>query len=147
MKQLSPHWPIFLLLLITTSPLHAAVYKWINDEGHTTYSATPPPAGYTSIRIGVDSSTPTPAAQPAPKRADKAIAENTTASGTTSGEQQYTKEQQHELCTSAQKDLAQIAQGGRMRVKQEDGSTSVMSDEDRNKRIETMQNMVKKHCK
>jgi len=40
-----------------------------------------------------------------------------------------------------------LNKGGRLRVKQEDGSTAVMTDKDRQERMKRMQSMVTKHCK
>jgi len=35
---------LMFVILLTTSPVSAKMYKWVDDEGNVTYSQTPPPA-------------------------------------------------------------------------------------------------------
>jgi len=132
------------LLLMTTS-LSAAIYKWKDEAGQVHYGSTPP-QGTSAQRMGV-STTFTPV--PSKKTSTKTEGTNgkTTDTSKTDEKDPYTQQQHDTLCKNARKDIETMNKSGRLRVKQEDGSTAVMSDVDREKRMKTMQEMVKKHCK
>ena len=133
-------------LLLMTSPMSAAIYKWKDDAGQVHYGSTPP-QGTPAQKMGV-STTFTPAPSTKAKTSDQKTADgNTTSSDKADEKDPYTQQQHDTLCKNARKDIETMNKSGRLRVKQEDGSTAVMSDADRAKRMKTMQEMVKKHCK
>ena len=139
---------LYSALLMITTNASAVVYKWEDDSGLVHYSATRP-QGVRYEKMGV-STNALPADQ-APASAAKKSPPKTTADAgkTANGDKKdsYTAEQHATLCKNARKDIATLNKSGRLRVKQEDGSTAVMSDESRNKRMKTMQSMISKHCK
>lgn len=133
-----------LFLLIASSHAVAAIYKWKNEDGQVHYGSLPP-QGVAYQKMGIDTeykpipATKTKKVNPKAKSGDKATDDKK--------ESAYTKEQQTTLCANAKKDIAALNKGGRLRVKQEDGSSAVMSDKDKTARMKTMQSMMKKHCK
>jgi len=136
-------------LFVITTNSSAAVYKWKDDSGLIHYSATRP-QGVQYEKMGVSTNALPAAPSAAPKSPKKSASETTadtknTAKGET--KDSYTPEQHATLCNNAKKDVATLNKSGRLRVKQKDGSTAVMSDENRNKRMKTMQSMINKHCK
>jgi len=133
-----------LSLLLMTSPLSAAIYKWKDEAGQVHYGSTPP-QGTAAQRMGV-STTFTPAPSKKTTKTDAAN-DKTTEAGSPEDNDPYTQQQHDTLCKNARKDIETMNKSGRLRVKQEDGSTAVMSDTDREKRMKKMQEMVKKHCK
>ncbi|MDH5426114.1 MAG: DUF4124 domain-containing protein [Gammaproteobacteria bacterium] len=131
-----------ILLLLTCGYASAAIYKWRNEEGQINYGSMPP-QGVAAEKMGVSTKfTPPPA---------KNISNSTTKTDQTTTSKKdkdpYTQAQHDSLCETSKKDLASLNQGGRLRVKQDDGSSAVMTDTDKEKRIKTMQDMMKKHCK
>jgi len=134
-------------LLVLSGNASAAIYKWKDEAGLVHYGSMPP-QGIKAQRMGVSTAfTPAP-----PKNTAKPDSKETAASGEKETPEdgkkdKYTKQQHDTLCNNAQKDLATMNKGGRLRVKQEDGSTAVMTDKDRQERMKRMQSMVTKHCK
>ena len=63
---------LFLLALTLAVPAHAQLYKWVDADGKTVYSDTPPPANVKSQRLNVRSSGPGGAA---PAAVDEKAAE------------------------------------------------------------------------
>ena len=133
---------IFLSLISSAST--AAIYKWKDEQGLVHYGSAPP-SGTEAKKMGVSTHFST---VPKTKSAPKATANTTKkADASTDKKDPYTQKQHDSLCDKATKDIATLNQSGRLRVKQEDGSSKVMTDKNRTKRQETMQKMIKKHCK
>lgn len=134
-------------LLIISGTASAAIYKWKDEAGLVHYGSMPP-QGANAQKMGVSTAF-TPA--PSKKAAKPDSKENSTSGEQTAPEagkkDKYTQEQHNTLCKNAQKDLATMNKAGRIRVKQDDGSTAVLPDKDRQERIKRMQAMAAKHCK
>lgn len=135
-----------ILLLITSNQGIAAIYKWTNEEGQISYGSLPP-QGVAYQRMGINTEyTPIPAPK-TNKAGPKLAKEKGDKDASGDKEAAYTKEQQATLCANAKKDIASLNKGGRLRVKQEDGSSSVMTDKNKTERMKTMKSMMNKHCK
>jgi len=134
---------VFLLLISGTAT--AAIYKWKDKNGQVHYGSMPP-QGTQAQKMGVSTTFSPP---PETKAVDKKSPGNSNkaANGGKDKKDPYTKEQHATLCLNARKDMDTMNKKGRLRVKQEDGSTAVMSEKDRNARMKTMQDMINKHCK
>jgi len=138
---------IISALLLLSGTASAAIYKWTDDSGLVHYGSMPP-QGIRAQKMGVDTTyTPAP-----PKKSTTPDAKNNKASdekaGTEPGKKDEYSQQQHDtLCKNAKNDIATMNKSGRLRVKQEDGSTAVLSDKDRDARLKRMQAMAAKHCK
>jgi len=135
-----------ILLMLMSSFSLAAIYKWTDEHGQVHYGSAPP-SGSSAKRMGVSThySTP-PAAKPKAETQASGSKEKKTAAATDKKDP-YSKQQHDSLCKNARNDIATLDKGGRLRVKQADGSSAVMTDESRNKRQKTMQEMISKHCK
>jgi len=135
-----------IILLIFSSQISAAIYKWTNEKGQVHYGSMPP-QGVAAQKMGVSTKfTPPPVAK------KKALVDKTSkpAEGKDPDKENkdpYTKEQHTTLCNNAKNDIATLSKGGRIRVKQKDGSSVVMDEETKAKRMKNMQDMMKKHCK
>lgn len=142
---------LFLVLLSQNG--YAAIYKWKDEKGQIHYGSIPP-RGVASQRMGVSTFTPPPQKTPAMATDAKNAATTPGKNGAADANLKnagnkgpYTQQQHDTLCNNARRDMEALNKGGRLRVKQEDGSSAVMSDDDRAKRMKTMQAMIKKHCK
>lgn len=134
-----------IFLLVITSNLSAAIYKWKDEAGQVHYGSMPP-QGTQAEKMGVSTTfTAAPAKQANSKGGDKQG--NQPANGKKPEDDGYTQKQHDTVCKNARKDLETMNKSGRLRVKQDDGSSSVMTDKQRQERIKSMQAMVKKHCK
>ena len=138
---------IFCLLLTLPLSASAAIYKWVDDQGNTHYDQEKP-LDTAAEKIKVQSS---PAGASTYKKPSlKTKAENTTgADEDTAGKQSkeiLPKKQRAELCKRAQDTLKKLSEGGRVRTKNQDGSTQVMTEEQKQERIKQEQLAVKQHC-
>ena len=125
-----------ILLLLFSNHASAAIYKWKNEQGQINYGSMPPPAGTKFQKMGVSTEyTHVPPAKTNNKSSTKG-SDKKAASGKDK-EDPYTKEQHAKVCNNAKKDIASLNKAGRLRVKQKDGSTSVMGEKDKAKRMKT----------
>ena len=135
-----------IVLLIFSSQISAAIYKWTNEQGQVHYGSMPP-QGVSAKKMGVSTKFTPP---PAPKKKASVDKNSEPAEGKDSDKENkdpYSKEQHTTLCNNAKDDIANLSKGGRLRIKQKDGSTVVMDEETKAKRMKNMQAMMKKHCK
>ena len=134
------------VLLIFSSHISAAIYKWTNEEGQVHYGSMPP-QGVAAEKMGVSTKFTPPPATKKKTANNKASAPAEGKDSDKENKDPYSKEQHTTLCNNAKNDLATLNKGGRLRVKQKDGSTVVMDEETKTKRMKNMQAMMKKHCK
>lgn len=134
-------------LMLMTTQLSAAIYKWKDEAGQVHYGSMPP-QGVPAQKMGVSTSfTPTPSKTDNASGSKKTPAAQSGDAGKAAEKDPYTQQQHDTLCKNARNDMDTLNKSGRLRVKQEDGSSAVMSDADRTKRMKTMQEMISKHCK
>ncbi|MDH5485535.1 MAG: DUF4124 domain-containing protein [Gammaproteobacteria bacterium] len=138
---------ISLLLLLPLS-VPAAIYKWVDAQGNTHYDQekplevdaekiklAPSPAGSTSTYSK-------PSLKP---REDKNAASEDNVDDAQSKEM-IPKKERAKLCARAKETLKKISEAGRVRTKNKDGSTQVMSEQQKQDRINQEKKAVKQHC-
>lgn len=136
------------LLLIMPFCTSAAIYKWVDEQGNIHYGEerpltteaekiklAPSPAGSTSTY-----------GKPSLKPKEKADAANEEKIDDTQSKEMIPKKQRAELCSRAKETLKKISEAGRVRTKNKDGSTQVMTDQQKQDRIAQEQKAVKHHC-
>ncbi|MDH5518371.1 MAG: DUF4124 domain-containing protein [Gammaproteobacteria bacterium] len=133
-----------LLALISTAS-SAAIYKWKDESGQVHYGSAPP-SGSQAQKMGISThfSSPAPASPKASPNSSNKKTDKPAAAA--DKKDPYTQKQHDSLCNKARNDIATLNQAGRLRVKQEDGSSTVMTEKSRNEREKTMQKMISKHC-
>ena len=142
-------WPA--LFILTACPLQhslATAYKWVDEDGNTHYTQTPPPGDTPGKAINRPSKVDTEAAQDEikalTKRADKLQAERAE-----KAEQRQKKlAQEAERATRCQQARTSQASYERPRVNEvmADGSRRVMGEEERQAGLARAKTLVSKLC-
>lgn len=135
-------------LLASISPAQAQIYKWVDKDGNTVYSQTPPESGnYQSI--DAPSAPPASAAtnDTAGSSTDNTIQQGAEEAKKNAEVEKLSQENQavrEQNCKAAKQNL-QTFQIYR-RIKQADGTVVRLSDEERQKKIDEMKQAIKDFC-
>jgi len=144
---------LFLTLLFASVAQAKDYYKWIDERGVTHYGSQPPTAYMDSAtKIKVSSSTPSgkAAAQTKIDARKKKLDEKPAVDKTNTMEQQALKEQEEtnkKNCEVYRKNLILIGQNHRIREKNAEGEVVMLSEEEKQSRIETANDFITEHCK
>jgi hypothetical protein len=142
------------LLSMTTSAV-AATYKWVDENGQTVYSQTPPPSGTQGVeRIKGPPRAPSNSGAPdaAQKTKDDAAAFDERRDDRKNQEQDKKKMQQadakrKEHCDGMRADIETLTNKPIVRRTSEDGSESVvMTTEERESDVKMLRERLKKEC-
>jgi len=139
------------MLIAVSLSAHAAFYKWVDANGVTQYSQSPPASGhYQEMR-----STPTPPLSDT-STDDKKVEASPPTKGSATAQaatpppdaQQQAKLQmeREQYCQRARKSLATLQNHARLRYQAEDGSIRIMSEEDKQAKITETRKMIDETC-
>ena len=143
-------WPA--LFILTACPLQhslATAYKWVDEDGNTHYTQTPPPGGMSGEAITpplpkVDTEAARSKIKSLTERADKLQAER--AEKAEQRRQQLAQEaEQATLCQQARTSQASYERP-RVNEVMEDGSRRIMGEEERQAGLARARNLVSKFC-
>lgn len=141
---------------LLASPVMAGqFYKWTDEQGVTHYSEEPPPqAAKNAAEVKVQTRTPSGTAaavenlQKQRDASNKAAADaakgKTTAAGTPPAKAD--KSQYAERCKQLRANLATMESHGRVSEPDEKGEKRVLSDEEKNKRMDETKRQIKAFC-
>ncbi|MEQ8428078.1 MAG: DUF4124 domain-containing protein [Gammaproteobacteria bacterium] len=142
---------VLVLAMSVAFSAQAKMYKWVDEDGVTHYTQTPPPGD-------IESKTIKPRTGPAPKAADKKDnsigknqkdkddkkkAEAESDDGISDAEYEA---QVKQACESARKSY-QSYQRPRVNIQNEDGSYRVAGEEERQAGLKRAQDAINKYCK
>lgn len=160
MKQLL--WGLSLALMLASAASHAEIYKWKDKNGVIRYSDIPPPSNVPHESLGKKgASAPTPvenapAAQPAAPAAAQQTPEEAPADGAAPNEEEAARKkaeaaeaelrQKQDNCATAQANLANFKQGGRVYKMNEKGEREYLGDTQLAEGLEKAQAEVDKYC-
>ncbi len=150
MKRLSTITGLLLILIYTATASAAKVYKWVDEEGVTHYDEQAP-TGKDYQQITTSGAPPTDSV-----KAKKNLADSRK-------QQQLEKEKQldfetqkkirdeqarvrNENCKNAQANLKTLQQNARIRMIGEDGEFHYLSEEDKQKQMDTAQKIIDDNC-
>jgi hypothetical protein len=140
------------LLLTATAPVRAT-YKWVDENGQTVYSQTPPPAGTKAAeRIKAPPRPSTDPGSAAQKTRDDAAAFNERREEKKTGEQDQKKMQQVEAerkqqCEQMRQDVETLTTRPVVRRTPEGGGEPVvLTAEEREADVKEMRERLKQHC-
>jgi hypothetical protein len=140
-----------LCSLLICQPLSAAIYKWVDSNGVTQFSSTPPPKGdYNKVKEPPPPAKGTEDAAQRLQEKNKAFAKRREAAGkTASKEQEKARKaaEQARKCDKARANLNYFQTKARIRYTDKKGNTVIMPEDERQKRIKDMQTNIKKLCK
>jgi len=138
-----------LMLLIWLLPAMAKTYRWVDDNGVTVYSQTPPPTGNATII----KPPPSPAAPPDEimknlKQRQAAIdaTKKKNETGTKETAEARNAEIKQQNCATSRKNLAEITRHPRVRMKMDDGSYKQLNDQERQAEIDKYNKDIEKFC-
>jgi hypothetical protein len=145
-----PHLPLsgrimskllLLLLLITATTLAqaATIYKWTDAEGQVHYTRTPPPKSMTGEKIEGQDADKIPAVRVDETQAVSEPAQQPPATV----EITAAEKKRAELCQTAQHDLNEMRRTDRVK---EHGHEIEITEEERLRRIDELNEMVQEHC-
>lgn len=119
-------------------------YKWVDSEGVTHYTTTPPPGKKVDLvkTYNTRSKAPTPSMKPKPSVADKAKE----ASEAEAADQEPQYKKNPEYCATARDNLTTIDSNNRVRLKDKDGNLRYATHEEREKRRQEALKAIKINC-
>ena len=142
---------IFGALLCLTTPAMAKLYKWVDENGVTQYTQTPPPkADFTQVK---------PPSKPAvdPQRAqDKQEIRldafqqrrDDAAKGKAEADKKAAKKAEKiAKCKKARKNLTFLQTHNRVRTTDKDGNATLIGEEKRQEKIKQANDAIKAYCK
>lgn len=142
---------LFTLLTLTATTLTAGkMYRWVDENGVTQYTQTPPPKG----EVTEMKPPPPPAVDPAEAqrqldaqrqkledlREDRSLAKQETSEG------KAEREAKSKNCQSARNNLKRLQENPRGRWMQKDGTQARYTDEERQAKIKEAQEQIKEFC-
>ncbi|MCG8427948.1 MAG: DUF4124 domain-containing protein [Chromatiales bacterium] len=137
--------------LFVTTLGHAKMYRWVDENGTTVYSQSPPPDGKAATEIKARKY-PKPA--PAPEKTEDDKEEDNSADAETDKEKKKelarrkaeSDEIKAENCKAARNNLQIYKDIGTRVLKTPDGLYQRLTDEEREKRIKEEKKRVKEFC-
>lgn len=139
------------LLLLAAQPGQAKTYKWVDENGVTQYTQTPPPKGdFDKVKAP-----PKPAITPEEAKRqlqDKVDAydERRTEAAKSRDEANKKKAEDDKKaadCDKAKQNLAYFESKPRIKYTDKDGNAVLMPEDDRQKKMQELRDNIKKHCK
>jgi hypothetical protein len=142
---------IFGSLLCLATPAMAKLYKWVDENGVTQYTQTPPPKG--------DFSQVKPPPKPAvdPQRAQDKLEirldafqqrrDDAAKSKAEADKQAAERAEKAAKCKKARKNLTFLQSHARVRTTDKDGNATLLPEEKRQEKIKTANEAIKKYCK
>lgn len=137
-----------LILGLLTVPAAAAMYKWVDEEGNTHYSQTPPPDRPAETIAA-------PKAPPAPPQRETTAEETadgegetgaTEESGPSEAERRRVERENAARCREAREVLQRYETTARIRVPDGDGFR-YLSEEERQQHIRDARKIIQERCK
>ena len=128
---------VFLSLLVSTS-LHAATYKWTDESGNVVYSQQPPKSGPYELIKGLKHSGRVSVSTDSDNSSGKNNAPSTLEEAA-----QQADEKKHN-CEAAKKNLTLFKTYNR--IKNEDGSITTLTGEEKQKHIKEAEDQVRLFC-
>lgn len=141
----------FATLLCLTTPAMAKLYKWVDENGVTQYTQTPPPKGdFSSVKPP-----PKPAIDPQKAQSDlekrldafKGRRDDINKDKAEANKEAADKAAKAEKCQQARKNLAFMQSHPRVREKDKDGKVTLLGEDKRQERIKQANDAIKEYCK
>lgn len=142
---------IAAIILTAAVPAAAQLYKWVDKDGKTYYSDTPPPNADTKrLSVGTGTTAEPPAPPKTAVQRDKELEkgrQDARDAAKKSNDAERTAAAQAEQCSIARQNLQQLTDGGRIARYNSSGERELMSDEEIAKGLEKARADVAEMCK
>ncbi len=130
-------------ILFALTPLHAGVYKWVDENGRVHYGEQPGNTGAEKITIRQNETT-----KPRAIKKDEKEGEDKKAEKTAEPEKpKIPKKQKRKYCNEAKSDLAEIATRGRLREVNKKGEYTYLTDKQKQQRISAAKKKQREFCR
>jgi hypothetical protein len=142
---------IFGSLLCLATPAMAKLYKWVDENGVTQYTQTPPPKGdFSQVKPP-----PKPAVDPqqAQSEMEKRLEafqqrrDDAAKSKTEADKQAAEQSEKAVKCEKARKNLAFLESHPRIRTTDKGGNATLLPEEKRQEKIKQANDAIKEYCK
>lgn len=145
------HLIIVMLLLIVAAPAPAAMYtmyKWVDDEGNTHYTQTPP-MDREADRVAAPPPVQAPASPPAAAEATPADDGEaaTDDQGPTEAERRAAERHNAAQCEELRSTLQRYETTPRIRVRDAGGEYRYLSEEERQAQMAKARRLIGEHCR
>ena len=147
-------FPVVLCISIMfAANCHAAIYKWVDDEGKVHYTETRPPQ-YEAEKMRVPTRAPeNTSTYKRPTLKTNKDAKSEDGNGEQSEASQKTAEpdipedQKAQMCQRARDTLQTLNSSGRVRQRDDEGNITYLSEEEKQARISREKDRISKYCK
>jgi hypothetical protein len=150
-KERNMKYLVCLILVITSSAYANGIYKWIDEDGNVHYGDAPP-ASVATEEVTVDVAPSVPG-KPLPRLETSDPGSSTTSSESPANDEpepepEVSDEQAENICSQAHRNLTKLNKSRRKaRVRNPDGTTRQMNNEERKASREQANQNVKDYCK
>jgi len=141
----------FIISLVWLTSATARSYRWVDENGVTIYSQSPPPSGTARTVIKPPPPAGTPPEDTMKKLKARLDALDETKKKTTETKDKEKKEAgraeiKKKNCQSATAHLKNLEEHGRLKMKMDDGNYKILTDEERTADIEKTKQTIEKNC-
>ncbi len=136
-------------LIVVSLSVHAAFYKWVDANGVTQYSQSPPPSGhYQVMRSSPPPGDTNPGQSPVDTSPPTQNSATSPAAAAPPDKQQQARQQaaREQNCQLAKQRLTQLENHPRVRITAADGSVRVMSEEEKQAKLLETRKIVNDMC-
>lgn len=143
---------ISLVCLLGMSPQsHAKLYKWVDAEGNTHYTQSPPPEGVTTEDVKLPASVNLDNKEAVKSFEEQQKKGQESAETKQKDEKELNREAEHtalkkDNCRKARAKLENVQSAGRIRAIDENGNVIRATEEERQRRIMDAQGKIEKWC-
>ena len=135
-----------LLLALSSSTMAAQVYKWVDAQGITHFSAQPP-QGQAAPTMNTVTQTPKPAAaEPDASESSASLVDQEKIDRKVKQQVAEQEAERKRYCETLQTNLAQLQNNPRVRV-EENGEVRRLKEEERQSRIAETKQKIEENCK
>jgi len=137
-----------LLLVCSASASAQQIYRWVDEKGSVHFGAQPPP-GVDAQPIKAKAPSPGSVVAPAPNNKAKGGVMDAKQQEIELQVQNEVMEQEAErkmFCEQTRTNLAQLRNNPRLSYVDEEGKTHILSDEERQERLDDAEQSVKEFC-
>lgn len=136
-----------LALTLSLSPVVSQaeqIYRWVDDEGVTHFTAHPPKGRQSeSVRTHTGHSEPVDYTSQYPGEEAEAEAESQTGDDNS---RELSQQEVDQACQTARQNLETLERGGRITLETEDGSRRYLDEEEIRERAETARQIMENAC-
>lgn len=144
------HLCLLTALLFASNLVHAQIYKWVDENGQINYTQQPPTSGDAEV-VNVPPPPPVDTEQ-AQQEIDQLIEQQETAEETEAEAQQEAEEAAQkqavleENCRIAQQNYTQYENNPGRRVMDEEGNVTRLSEDERQQKLQELQEQIELYC-